>query len=175
MNTYGTLFQNGYVVKDIDSALKHWTKGLGVGPFFTFNIDMVTESFGAECHVELKMAVSYWNDVNIELTEPISEANTPHRDFLQRGREGLQQLGVTTKEFNRTHDRLLQAGFKRIMTGHMEGGQIGYYNTDENFAGTLIELVEETPFFMDMLTRLKTAAANWDGTNPIRPLEQLYA
>ncbi len=33
---FGEVRQNGYVVRDIDAALKHWTEVLGVGPFFYF-------------------------------------------------------------------------------------------------------------------------------------------
>jgi len=31
---FGAIRQNGYVIRDIDAALKHWTTVLGVGPFF---------------------------------------------------------------------------------------------------------------------------------------------
>jgi hypothetical protein len=31
---FGELRQNGYVVRDIQSAMKHWTEVLGVGPFY---------------------------------------------------------------------------------------------------------------------------------------------
>jgi hypothetical protein len=31
---FGEIRQNGYVVRDIDSALRHWTEVIRVGPFF---------------------------------------------------------------------------------------------------------------------------------------------
>ena len=31
---FGKVCQNGYVVRDIEAALAHWTRILGVGPFF---------------------------------------------------------------------------------------------------------------------------------------------
>ena len=31
---FGKVCQNGYVVRDIEAALKHWTEVLGVGPFY---------------------------------------------------------------------------------------------------------------------------------------------
>ncbi len=31
---FGSVRQNGYVVRDIEAALKHWTEVLAVGPFF---------------------------------------------------------------------------------------------------------------------------------------------
>lgn len=30
----GNVRQNGYVVRDMDAALRHWTEVLGVGPFY---------------------------------------------------------------------------------------------------------------------------------------------
>ena len=33
---FGRPCQNGYVVRDIEAALKHWTEVLGIGPFFYF-------------------------------------------------------------------------------------------------------------------------------------------
>ena len=33
---FGDVRQNGYVVRDIGSALEHWTEVLGVGPFWYF-------------------------------------------------------------------------------------------------------------------------------------------
>ncbi len=31
---FGDVRQNGYVVRDLEAAMKHWTQVLGVGPFF---------------------------------------------------------------------------------------------------------------------------------------------
>ncbi len=31
---FGDVRQNGYLVADIEAAMKHWTEVLGVGPFF---------------------------------------------------------------------------------------------------------------------------------------------
>ena len=33
---FGPVRQNGYVVRDIEAALKHWTEVMGVGPFWYF-------------------------------------------------------------------------------------------------------------------------------------------
>ncbi len=33
---FGAIRQNGYVVRDIEAALDHWIKVIGVGPFFYF-------------------------------------------------------------------------------------------------------------------------------------------
>ncbi|MFD2137196.1 hypothetical protein ACFSLT_22255 [Novosphingobium resinovorum] len=35
---YGRIFQIAYVVPDLDEAVEHWTKSMGVGPFYDFPI-----------------------------------------------------------------------------------------------------------------------------------------
>ncbi len=31
---FGPIMQNGYVVRDLDRAMQHWTQVAGIGPFF---------------------------------------------------------------------------------------------------------------------------------------------
>ena len=41
----GEIRQNGYVVRDVEAAMRHWSEVLGVGPFFYFErvpIELVT-------------------------------------------------------------------------------------------------------------------------------------
>ena len=33
---FGAIRQNGYVVRDIESAMQHWVEAIGVGPWFHF-------------------------------------------------------------------------------------------------------------------------------------------
>jgi hypothetical protein len=35
---FGKVCQNGYVVRDIEAAMAHWTQVLGVGPFYYTSI-----------------------------------------------------------------------------------------------------------------------------------------
>jgi hypothetical protein len=45
----GNVLQNGYVVRDMDAALEHWTEVLGVGPFhYVENVEMDSFTFRAE-------------------------------------------------------------------------------------------------------------------------------
>ena len=61
---FGSLRQNGYVVRDIEAALKHWTTVLGVGPFFYVERARIADlqykghPSAAEVHVALAQALS---------------------------------------------------------------------------------------------------------------------
>jgi hypothetical protein len=56
---FGPIRQNGYVVRDIEAALKHWTTVLGIGPFFYVERARITDlqykgqPSAAEVHVAL--------------------------------------------------------------------------------------------------------------------------
>ena len=41
---FGPVRQNGYVVRDIEAALEHWTTVLGIGPFYYIE-DVPVEDF----------------------------------------------------------------------------------------------------------------------------------
>ena len=57
--SFGPIRQNGYVVRDIEAALKHWTTVLGIGPFFYVERARITDlqykgqPSAAEGHVAL--------------------------------------------------------------------------------------------------------------------------
>ena len=42
---FGEIRQNGYVVRDIDSAMAHWSQVLGVGPWFYAEQVPITDFF----------------------------------------------------------------------------------------------------------------------------------
>lgn len=168
---FGKVCQNGYVVHDIEAAMKYWTETLGVGPFYY--IDRVkTDWFtyhGKPSNPELSIALANSGDLQIELIQQRNDAPSMYRDFLNAGREGLQHMSYWTKTYQQDYDRLLQHGFKVGHEGQIGGeqGRFVYFDT-ETHPGTVIEMSDisgtKGPFF----ERIRQAAATWDGTNPIR-------
>src|SRR3546814_2836450 len=72
---FGPIFQTAYVVEDIDGALDHWTRVLGVGPFFMFPTplpfawlkrdEVLTDEYDVLSHA----ALAYSGDMMIERSE----------------------------------------------------------------------------------------------------------
>jgi len=88
---FGEIRQNGYVVRDVEAAMKHWTEVLGVGPFFYFE-RVPIEGFryrGEPSPLEASIALANSGPLQIELIEQRNDAPSMYRDFLAAGREGL--------------------------------------------------------------------------------------
>ena len=70
-----TVFQNAWVVKDIEIACLRWADEMGVGPFFLNEYPAGTFSDvtyrGEPADLAMKVAIAQAGPVQIELIEPI--------------------------------------------------------------------------------------------------------
>ena len=73
---FGQVRQNGYVVPDIAEAMDHWSRVLGVGPFFYFE-RVPIEQFryrGELSPLQVSIALSNSGPLQIELIEQRNDA-----------------------------------------------------------------------------------------------------
>ena len=93
---FGEIRQNGYVVRDIDAALAHWTGTLGVGPFFYFERVPIADFRyrGEPSPVEVSIALANSGALQIELIQQRNDAPSMYRDFLRAGREEIGRAHV---------------------------------------------------------------------------------
>ena len=82
--------QVGFVVRDIKQAIALYTPLFG--EFVEMEApDMEWDYRGTPAVSSLKLAMAQSGDVEIELIEWVS-GDTPHKEFLEAGREGLHHL-----------------------------------------------------------------------------------
>lgn len=171
---FGKVCQNGYVVRDIEAALKHWTDVLGIGPFFY--IDRVKCDWftyrGKPSPVEMSIALANTGDLQIELIQQRNDAPSMYLDFLNAGREGLQHMSYWTANYQADYDRALAAGYKVGHEGQIGGeqGRFVYFDT-ETHPGTVIEMSDISGAKGKFFAHIRRAAESWDGTDPIRPVK----
>ncbi|MCF8470153.1 MAG: VOC family protein [Parvibaculum sp.] len=168
---FGKVCQNGYVVRDIEAAMKHWTEVLGVGPFFYIK-RVPVEGFryrGAPSNVEMSIALANTGDLQIELIQQRNDAPSLYRDFLQAGNEGLQHMSYWTNEYQAEYDRLVGLGFKVGHEGTIAGGGFAYFDT-EFHPGTVMEISDTSGAKGEFFQHIRDEAAKWDGSDPIRPI-----
>ena len=99
---FGAITQNGYVVRDIEAAMRHWIDVLGVGPWF-YVARAPIEDFqyrGAPSPVEVSIALANSGALQIELIQQRNDAPSMYRDFLQAGNERLQHVAYWTQTFD---------------------------------------------------------------------------
>ena len=170
---FGSVRQNGYVVRDLAAALHHWTEVLRVGPFYCFE-RVAVEDFryrGEPSPIEVSIALANSGDLQIELIQQRNDAPSMYRDFLDAGHEGLQHVAYWTDEMDTMMKRAEEAGFTMGQSGRIGGpdGRFVYYEAPTpGHPGTVVELSEINGSKGSFFAHLARLARDWDGSDPIR-------
>jgi hypothetical protein len=168
---FGPVRQNGYVVRDVEAAMRHWTQVLGVGPFFYFE-KVPIQDFryrGVPSSLSVSVALANSGSLQIELIQQRNDAPSTYRDFLAAGREGLQHVAYWTKSFDEDMERVLKLGYEVGQSGSIGGanGRFVYLLT-EGHPGTIVELSEVSGAKGRFFEHIAEVARTWEGSEPIR-------
>lgn len=171
----GEIRQLGYVVQDIEAAMDHWSRVLGVGPwFYNPRVPIANYRYDGERH-EPHNSVALANSgfVQVELIQVRNDVPSMYRDFLRAGRAGLQHVAYWTQRFDDDLARLEARGFRVKMSGEVgERGRFVYFD-GECHPGSVIELSEVQGPKGRMFDLIREASRDWDGRDPVRPFPDL--
>jgi hypothetical protein len=167
---FGGVIQNGYVVRDIEAAMRHWIDVLGVGPWFYIDHLPVADFQykGQPSPVDISLALANSGTLQIELIQQRNDAPSLYLDFLHAGHEGLQHLGYGTRDFEADLARLLAMGYTIGHAGSVTGRGRFVYLLTEGHPGTIVELFDMSHGRDRVFAGIAAAAHNWDGRDPIR-------
>jgi hypothetical protein len=175
---FGPLRQLGFVVNDIDSALKHWIDVVGVGPFF-FVEDQPLNDFvfrGKSSAPRFSVALAHSGSAQIELIQQHNDEPSAFREFADRGLEGLQHVAYWTTDFDRYVEESKNRGLVELQSGRSGSGapdeRFVYYE-DGPYPGTVIEVSEVSGRKGDLFRAVEAASKEWDGSNPIRDMRKV--
>ncbi len=167
----GPATQLGFVVRDLEAAMRHWIDVYGVGPFIcmekgTSQPAPTTYMRGKPVVVETKLAFGFMGDVQIELIEQRNDAPSPYTEFLDAGREGLQHLGFWVYDHAAAVTRLEAAGYERVYEIGLAGQDdpIIYYNSPSLY-GPMLEIVPVK--WRRSREAVRAACDEWTGGDPI--------
>lgn len=172
---FGPIFQMAYVVPALEPAIEHWTKTLGVGPFFLFPTPLafewmkMHEEESTAYEILDQCAIAYSGDTMIEIIVPGRDPNI-YREFLNKGGQGLHHLGTFATDYDAQMAAARAAGIKVAVEGKLPISRFSYLETDTGWPGTMIELIEAQPEMHEMFAVFKAAARDWDGNDPLRTL-----
>lgn len=167
---FGPVRQNGYVVRNIETAMDHWTRVLGVGPFFYFErVPMQDFRYRGETSpLEVSIALANSGPLQIELIEQRNDAPSMYRDFLDAGHEGLQHVAYWTEQMDSVLSRARDDGYEIGQSGAIgENGRFVYLLTEQH-PGTVVEISEINGPKGRFFAHIAEAAGGWDGTEPVR-------
>ena len=167
---FGPLRQMGFVVRDIDKAMRHWVEVCGIGPWYLaeklpLDAFCYTEQRYDDIHLTIALANS--GDVQLELIQQRDETPTMYRDFLAAGHEGLQHWSSWPENYHELLDRAVRNGWTIGQRGETPRGPFVYF-WNEGHPGTVIEMAELTPTRRRIFDAVREAAIDWNGNDPIR-------
>ncbi|WP_029010987.1 VOC family protein [Azospirillum halopraeferens] len=171
----GEIRQLGYVVDDIEAAMDHWSRVMGVGPWF-YNPKVPIEDYtydGRRYEVHNAVALANSGPLQVELIETRNDAPSMYRDFKLAGHRGLQHVAYWTRSFDADLARMESEGFRVKMSGCVGANGRFVYFDREAHPGTVIELSEVMGPKGRLFDLIRDSSLGWDGTEPVRPFPDL--
>lgn len=175
---FGPLRQNGFVVRDIEQAMRRWTRVLGVGPFFYIE-DQPLNDFvyrGVPSGPRFSVALAHSGGVQVELIQQHNEEPSAFLDFRYHGEEGLQHVAFWTEDFDRDLRRAHEQGLEVLQSGRSGSGgpneRFAYFTSPDPRC-TVVELSETLGRKAALFRAVEDAARDWDGADPVRDMAAL--
>lgn len=166
---FGPVKQWGFLVKDIDAAMRCWVEQLGVGPWHGFRGVRLRADFqGEQSEITIHVALAYQNGVQIELIQQTNDAPSPYRAFYGTGNaQALHQVAYIVPDLEAAVQKGKAAGLREH--GVLSNDFARYYYLDSPaMTGLVVELMQEDPHFLAAYADGVREAAQWDGSNPYR-------
>lgn len=165
-----TIFQNAWVVDNVEDTCMKWVNELGIGPFFlneytpdTFD-SMIYRGEASE--LSMKIAVAQAGPVQIELIEPLSEV-CAYRDSVPKGQMGFHHMCVWTHDFDADQKYMASLGYETANSGKIGSVEFAYFDT-RPLMGCMLEVVTQNEGTVARFAEFAAAAENWNGKDPIR-------
>jgi catechol 2,3-dioxygenase-like lactoylglutathione lyase family enzyme len=173
---FGEIRQVAYLVPDIEAAMDHWSRVLGVGPWY-YNPRVPIRNYhyrGQRHEPHNSVALANAGALQIELLQPRNDVPSMYRDFLRAGHQGVQHVAYWTEQFDADLARAQAAGFTVCMGGEVgDNGRFVYFEDRSGLPGTTIELSEVAGPKGRLFKLIRDAAVGWDGRDPVRAFPDL--
>ncbi len=162
--------QLAFVPRDVPAALEHWTKVMGVGPFFLLpHVGYRSATYrGAPSNIDLSAYIGYWGDIQIELVEQHCDSPSIYRPWIDGDRDGLHHVCILADSMREARDVCASAGIFVVQEMVMDGAEAIY--VDAGSSSPLVEIFQASPALLQGAAMMRDAARHWDGKDPLRRL-----
>ena len=169
----GEIMQLAFVPDDFDAALDHWTKRMGVGPFFLLeeiHLDGMKYK-GEPTDAVFDLALAYWGDIQIELIRPRDNHPSIYSGEYADVGDGLHHVCILVDDIAESYAACEEHGAEIVIEGNFGNSKVIYADPGMG-AGSLIEVLQQDPDpnAPDLFGMIKAAGEGWDGSEPLRSL-----
>ena len=168
MLTNRKMFQNAWVVDDLETACEQWAFEFGVGPFFVSEYRNVFEDViyrGQPGKLDMLVALAQNGPIQIELIQPLVD-QCAYRDSVPSG-TGFHHMCVFSDNFEEDHKYLTSKGYVAANTARVGNVAFGYYDT-RSVMGCMLETVTSNPATEERFAQIAAAGERWDGKTVIQ-------
>lgn len=171
---FGSVQQLGFVVRDIETAMRHWTQVMRIGPFYYLERMPVMEFRfrGEPREIACSIALAYSGNVQIKLLQMRNDVPSAYRNFVAAGHEGLHHIASLTEHYDRDLQRAIESGLQVEQQGvalNAQGRFTGFASTGH--PGTAYELIALDSDNRNLFEMVRRESAHWDGSGPVRQLD----
>lgn len=161
LTTY-PLFQQAYLVNDLEKSIHEWTELFGAGPFVVTEHHR-TDTFtyrGTDQEADVSYAFGYLGDMMIQFIVQHDDTPSIYRDMFAAGEEGFHHVGVLVHDFDGERQRLIDAGFEPACELYADRVNASYFDT-RSVNGCFTEIHGDPPHILG-------AFANWRRAHELR-------
>lgn len=136
------LYQLGYVVKDMESAITFYESTFGIGPFSPpMEVDMTGAILrGRPVETRIKVSFAQWGEVQIEFIQPVDGEN-PYFEFLAKCGEGIHHLAFEVTDMEAARSALASKGIEPLYHQDMGFMEFAYFDTS-SIGGLMVEFID---------------------------------
>lgn len=170
------IVQIAWVVDDLDKAMSQWLN-LGVGPFYTLDVDnMAVDYRGEPSSISMLIGLAHAGDIQVELIQQTSTEPSAYTEGAPCGSVGFHHICRALGKYDETIKQLTDEGAVVVTEGRFgEGGPRFCYVDTRAILGCFLELADDSAVGNKLYTITRGAALDWDGSDPVRRIEPLLA
>ena len=168
ISALGDVMQLAFVPDDFDAAIEHWTKTMGVGPFYLIeNIHLEGMKYkGAPTDAVFTLALAYWGDMQIELIRAENDAPSIYSGEYA-ATDGLHHVCMLVDDIVEARRVCAEQGAQVVIEGKFGASEVIYVDPGQG-TGHLVEILQQDTSGPDLFSIIKAASVNWDGSDPVR-------
>ncbi|MDI6028544.1 VOC family protein [Corticibacterium sp. UT-5YL-CI-8] len=166
----GKITQVAFMTRDIRASIEHFTRHLGIGPWFVIEGGSFAECRyrGQPSNAILTTAFANAHGMEFELMQLDNDVPSMWRDALEQDfrRETFHHWCIWPDDYDATLAAALLDGYAVYQDGATARGRFVYLEHPEE--PDILELTERTPPRRAFQQLVSQAGRDWDGNDPIR-------
>lgn len=166
-------YQIGWVVDDLDKRMQQWLATGTTGPFLCMrsaNDGVSTPLYrGNPFTTNMHIGLTQVGGIQLELIQPVGDEPSPYRELVPTGHTAVHHMAWMTEDLDGEYEQYRKAGVPPVFEGSKGDFRFAYFDTSAEL-GCMTELVQIEPSAEALNQMVVDAAANWDGSEPIRDL-----